>query len=66
MVTVKVNGQKQVLEVKLKEDVVDPDDIEMLQDLVLTATNDALKKVDELTDKVMGPYTQGLNVPGLF
>jgi len=66
MVTVKVTGEKKVLEVIVKEDVVDPEDIEMLQDLILTATNDALGKVDELTDKVMGPYTKGLNMPGLF
>ena len=44
MVTVIANGHKQVLEVKIKEEVVDPEDIEMLQDLVLAATNDALKK----------------------
>lgn len=64
MVTVVVNGQKQVLEVKIKEDVVDPEDIEMLQDLVLTATNDALKKMDEITASTMGQFTKGLNLPG--
>jgi len=64
MVTVVVNGQKQVLEVKIKEEVVDPEDIEMLQDLVLTATNDALKKMDEITASTMGQFTKGLNLPG--
>lgn len=64
MVTVVVNGQKQILEVKIKEEVVDPEDIEMLQDLVLTATNDALKKMDEITASTMGQFTKGLNLPG--
>ncbi|GGE85914.1 DNA-binding YbaB/EbfC family protein [Priestia taiwanensis] len=66
MVTVVANGQKQILEVKIKEEVVDPEDIEMLQDLVLAATNDALKKVDELSEKTMGQFTKGMNMPGLF
>ncbi|ABO65404.1 YbaB/EbfC family nucleoid-associated protein [Geobacillus thermodenitrificans] len=66
MVTVVANGHKQILEVKIKEEVVDPDDIEMLQDLILAATNDALKKVDELANDMMGQFTKGLNIPGLF
>ncbi|AKM17400.1 YbaB/EbfC family nucleoid-associated protein [Geobacillus sp. FSL K6-0789] len=66
MVTVIANGHKQILEVKIKEEVVDPDDIEMLQDLVLAATNDALKKADELANDMMGQFTKGLNIPGLF
>ncbi|WP_028401890.1 YbaB/EbfC family nucleoid-associated protein [Ectobacillus panaciterrae] len=64
MVTVIVNGSKQVLEVSIKEEVVDPEDIEMLQDLVLAATNDALKKMDDLTAATMGQFTKGLNLPG--
>lgn len=66
MVTVIANGHKEVLEVNIKEEVVDPEDIEMLQDLVLAATNDALKKVDELVSQDMGKFTKGLNIPGLF
>jgi len=66
MVTVVVNGQKEVLEVNIKEEVVDPEDIEMLQDLVLAATNDALKKMDELTNETMGQFTKGMNLPGMF
>jgi nucleoid-associated protein EbfC len=66
MVTVIANGHKEILEVKIKEEVVDPEDIEMLQDLVMAATNDALKKVDELTAETMGQFTKGLNLPGLF
>ncbi|MGM0839041.1 MAG: YbaB/EbfC family nucleoid-associated protein [Bacillota bacterium] len=66
MVTVVVNGQKEIIEVNIKEEVVDPEDIEMLQDLVLAATNDALKKMEELTNDTMGQFTKGLNMPGLF
>lgn len=64
MVSVIVSGHKEVLEVNIKEEVVDPEDIEMLQDLVLVATNDALKKADELTNQTMGQFTKGLNLPG--
>lgn len=64
MITVIANGHKQILEVKIKEEVVDPEDIEMLQDLVLAATNDALKKADELSNSTMGKFTKGLNLPG--
>ncbi|MFE7065155.1 YbaB/EbfC family nucleoid-associated protein [Bacillus haimaensis] len=66
MVTVVVNGQKEIISVNIKEEVVDPEDIEMLQDLVLAATNDALKKMEELTNDTMGQFTKGLNMPGLF
>ncbi len=66
MVTVVMNGHKEVLDVQIKEEVVDPDDVEMLQDLVLAAMNEALKQVDELVNKNMGKFTQGLNIPGLF
>ncbi|WP_409296390.1 YbaB/EbfC family nucleoid-associated protein [Peribacillus sp. SCS-26] len=66
MVTVVVSGHKEIIEVKIKPEVVDPDDIEMLQDLVLAATNDALKKADQLTNQTMGQFTKGLNLPGMF
>ncbi|MEC1263022.1 YbaB/EbfC family nucleoid-associated protein [Bacillus swezeyi] len=66
MVTVKVNGQKEIIDVVIKEEVVDPEDVEMLQDLVLAATNDALKQVDEMTNETMGKFTKGMNMPGLF
>jgi nucleoid-associated protein EbfC len=65
MVTVVVSGHKEIVEVNIKEEVVDPEDIEMLQDLVLAATNDALKKADELTNQTMGQFTKGLNIPGI-
>ncbi|MDQ0176334.1 YbaB/EbfC family nucleoid-associated protein [Bacillus chungangensis] len=64
MVKVVVSGHKEVLDVTINEDVVDPEDIEMLQDLVLLATNDALKKADELSNQTMGQFTKGMNLPG--
>ncbi|MDF1512088.1 YbaB/EbfC family nucleoid-associated protein, partial [Robertmurraya sp. DFI.2.37] len=65
-VTVIVTGHKEVLEVKINEEVVDPEDIEMLHDLVLAETNEALKKADELTNQTMGQFTKGMNLPGMF
>jgi hypothetical protein len=64
VVTVKCNGHKEVLEVQIKQEAVDPDDVEMLQDLVLAAINEALKKADELANARMGQFTKGLNIPG--
>lgn len=64
MVKVVVSGHKEVLDVTINEDVVDPEDIDMLQDLVLLATNDALKKADELSNQTMGQFTKGMNLPG--
>ena len=62
-VSVTVNGKREVLEVKLSEEVVDPDDIEMLQDLVIATVNEALSKVDQTTEDRMGKFTKGLNLP---
>ena len=61
-VTVKVNGQKQVIDLKLQKDVVDPDDVEMLQDLIITCLNQAFKQVDDAQASAMGKY----NIPGLM
>jgi nucleoid-associated protein EbfC len=63
MVTVVVTGHREVVDVIIKPEAVDPDDVEMLQDLVLAATNDALKKVEELTNNTMGQFTKGMNLP---
>lgn len=63
MVTVKMNGERKVLDVILDESVVDPEDVEMLQDLIVIATNEALKKVEETTASTMGKFTQGMNLP---
>lgn len=65
-VLVKVNGKKEVLSIKIKEEVVDPDDVEMLEDLVLSAVNEALKKAEDETANKMGKLTGGMNIPGMF
>lgn len=65
-VKVTVSGHKEVLGVSISKEVVDPDDIEMLQDLLVVALQDAMTKVDELSNSELGKYTRGLNMPGLF
>lgn len=65
-VTVKVNGKKEVIDIQIKPEVVDPDDIEMLQDLVLSAVNEALRSVDDMQSSQMNKLTGGMNIPGLF
>jgi nucleoid-associated protein EbfC len=68
MVTVVANGKQEVMSIKIDPEVVDPNDIEMLQDLVVAAANDALKKAQEMVASEMGKLTGGLNLnlPGLF
>ena len=63
-VTVTVSGKKEVLSVKLAEEVVDPDDIEMLQDLIVAATNEALRKMEEESQAAMSKLTGGLGGMG--
>ncbi len=59
-VEVTVSGKKEVLKVKLSEEVVDPDDIEMLEDLIVAATNEALRKMEEISQQSMSKITGGL------
>src|SRR5690625_4871028 len=66
MVTVVADGSKKILDIQIKEEVVDPDDVEMLQDLILAATNDVLQQIEEKTNETMGQFTKGLNMPGMF
>lgn len=66
MVTVKVNGKKEVLAVAIKPEAVDPDDVEMLQDLVLAAVNEAMRQAAETVENEMSKVTGGMNLPGLF
>lgn len=66
MVTVTANGKKEIIDVNINEEVVDPDDVEMLQDLILTAVNDVLAQIEEKTNATMGKFTKGLNMPGMF
>jgi hypothetical protein len=66
VVTVRANGHKKILAVTIKPEAVDPDDVEMLQDLVLAAVNDALNKAEEMASKDMARFTGGMKIPGLF
>ncbi|MDO3378016.1 YbaB/EbfC family nucleoid-associated protein [Geoalkalibacter halelectricus] len=66
MVTAVANGKQQLVSLRIEKDVVDPDDIEMLQDLVLAAANEALKKSQEMMQEEMGKITGGFNIPGMF
>ncbi|PRR80754.1 YbaB/EbfC family nucleoid-associated protein [Clostridium vincentii] len=63
-VSVRVNGKKEVLAIKIKPEVVDEDDVEMLEDLVLGAVNEALRKAEEETSSKMSKLTGGMNMPG--
>lgn len=65
MVTVVVNGRQELVSIKIDRQVVDPEDVEMLQDLVLAAVNDGLRKAQEMAAGEMGKLTGGLNIPGL-
>ena len=66
MVTVVANGRQQIVSIKIESEVVDPEDVDMLQDLVLAAVNDALSKAQEMVTSEMGKLTGGLNIPGLM
>jgi nucleoid-associated protein EbfC len=66
MVTVVVTGHKKVVDIIINPEAVDPEDVEMLQDTVLAAVNDALTKAEELSESTMGQFTKGMNLPGLF
>lgn len=61
-VLVKVSGKKQIKEIIINKDVVDPEDVDMLQDLILTCVNEALRKVDDVSQQQLGKY----NIPGLM
>jgi DNA-binding YbaB/EbfC family protein len=65
MVTVVANGRQQILSIQIEREVVDPEDVEMLQDLIQAAVNDALAKAQEMVSSEMGKLTGGLNIPGL-
>ena len=66
MVTVKMNGKHELLNLDIKPEIVDPDDIETLSDVILAAVNEAIKKVDAESQSEMSKVTGGLNIPGLF
>lgn len=66
MVTVVVNGRQEVLSVKIDPEVVNPDDIDMLQDLIIAAVNEGIKKTQASMADEMKGMTGGMNIPGLF
>ncbi|MDA8234470.1 MAG: YbaB/EbfC family nucleoid-associated protein [Clostridia bacterium] len=66
VIKVVANGKQEVLSVEIKPEAVDPDDVEMLQDMILAAVNDALRKSQEMVAQEMGKITGGLKIPGLF
>ena len=66
MVAVTVNGKKEVTAVKVNPEVVDPEDVETLEDLIMVAVNDAIKQADDAMSEEMSAITGGINIPGLF
>lgn len=66
MVTARVNGKQKLLSLTIEPDVVDAEDVEMLQDLVVAAVNEAIKKSQEMIQAEMSKLTGGMNIPGLF
>jgi nucleoid-associated protein EbfC len=66
MITVIANGKQEVVSIKIEPEVVNPDDVDMLQDLVLAAVNDALRKAQEMMANEMSKVTGGMKIPGLF
>lgn len=65
-VTVVVSGKKELKSIKINPTAADPEDVEMLEDMILTAVNDAMKQIDELTEKEMAKVTGGMKLPGMF
>jgi DNA-binding YbaB/EbfC family protein len=66
MVKVVASGKQQLVSIQIEQEVVDPDDVEMLQDLILAAVNDALTKAQEMVSGEMSKLTGGMNIPGLM
>lgn len=66
MVRAVANGRQQVLSIQIEKEVIDPEDVEMLQDLVLAAVNDALTKSQEMVSEEMAKLTGGMNIPGMM
>ncbi len=66
MVKARATGKQEVLSIEIEKEVVDPEDLEMLQDLVTAAVNEALRKARELAAEEMGKLTGGVGIPGLF
>ncbi|MEW6740446.1 MAG: YbaB/EbfC family nucleoid-associated protein [Nitrospirota bacterium] len=65
MVTVVANGGGEIVSIKIEKDVVNPDDVEMLQDLILAASNEALRRAQQMVNEEMSKLTMGMQIPGL-
>lgn len=65
MVTVVVNGRQEMVSIRIEREVVSPEDVDMLQDLILAAVNDGMRRAKEMVNEEMGKLTKGLNIPGL-
>ena len=66
VVNVKINGKKEILAIDIKPEIVDPDDIETLSDILVAAVNEAIKRVETVNSEEMGKVTGSMNMPGLF
>ena len=66
VVSVKINGKKEILAIDLSPEIVDPDDIETLSDILVAAVNEAIKRVEDTNAEEMGKITGPMNMPGLF
>ncbi len=66
VINVKINGKKEILSVKIDPDVVDPDDIETLEDLIVAGVNEAIKKVESVSAEEMQKITGSMSIPGMF
>ena len=64
-VTVTVTGKKELKDIQIQPEACDPDDVEMLQDLIIAAANEALRQMEEISQSEMGKFTSGLGIPGL-
>lgn len=64
-IKVVINGKKEIKNITIAEDVVDPDDIEMLQDLIMSAVNEAIRQIEEISQNEMGKVTGGMGMPGM-
>lgn len=64
VVEARVNGNKDLLGIKIDPDILDPEDVEMIEDMVVAAVNEAFRQVDAVSDEKLGKFTQGMNIPG--
>ncbi|MBW1829191.1 MAG: YbaB/EbfC family nucleoid-associated protein [Deltaproteobacteria bacterium] len=65
MIIAVANGKQELVSIQIEQEVIDPDDAEMLQDLIMAAVNDALNRAKEMMNEEMGKVTQGMNIPGM-